>query len=265
MELNMNIFRVVLPLITFFSTSTLPAFIHHSDPVFNLQDSGPTKNILAFASRYLPTNPVIIEAGGHIGSDSVTIAQFWPSGQLYSFEPVPELFQQLCLRTSGFSNTKCYQQALSDRTGMATFYLAEYAGNKNHKCGSSSLLPPKEHLDYDPGVSFPSIINIEITTLDDWAREAGIDKVDFMWLDMQGYELNMIKVSEIAKHADVIYMEVEFVEAYAGQYLWKDVKSWMQSNNFLLVAIDFNEKLIPQYLKTKKRYFGNAMFVNKSR
>jgi len=58
-----------------------------------------------------------------------------------------------------------------------------------------------------------------------------------MWLDMQGYELNALKAcSAILKTVKVILTEVEFVEAYEGQYLFVEVKQWLEQQGFTMIA-----------------------------
>lgn len=223
--------------------------------------SGETENVLQTVRGFLPDDPVIIEAGGYDGTDSVKIAKAWPKGQLFSFEPVPQLFSRIRKKIRSFPNITCFQKALSDRTGHAIFYLSQRGGCVG---GSSSLLPPKEHLKVDSSVSFPNVIEVETISLDEWAREHGIDRVDFLWLDMQGYELNMLKASKLASNATAIYMEVEFIEAYEGQYLYEDIKLWMKENRFHLMATNFDEDNIAKEMKERRRYWADALFVRNS-
>ena len=117
-----------------------------------------TNEILQFAKSFLPEDPVIIEAGSYNGEDSFRIAQFWPKGKLFSFEPVPELFQQVLKKSDLCPNMACFQKALSDQNGFATLYLSEWNGKL---AGSSSLLAPKEHLICDPSVTFSSVLEVE--------------------------------------------------------------------------------------------------------
>ena len=233
-----------------------------------------TREILQFVKPYLPPNPIIIEAGGCDGTDTVQLASFWPQGRLYTFEPVPELFQKIREKTSCFRNVILNPMALGDYEGQALFYLSEWPFVPGEVSGSSSLLPPKKHLIYDTYTTFPGRIEIEVTTFDAWALKEGIKKVDFLWLDMQGYEINMLQVSEIAKTAEAIWIEVEFDELYEGQYLYKDVQTWMNANGFRLVATDFDKTTLENNVKFATDFdettlkndfnvqaFGNALFV----
>ena len=47
-----------------------------------------------FIAQFLPENPVILEAGAHVGTDTVEMVNLWPKCTVYAFEPVPELFDK---------------------------------------------------------------------------------------------------------------------------------------------------------------------------
>jgi FkbM family methyltransferase len=138
--------------------------------------------------QFFPKNPVILEAGAHKGKDTVEMARLWPHGKIHAFEPVPVLFEKLIKATKKFQNVYCYQLALSDNFGLQPMFISRGASD-----GSSSLLPPKEHLRSYPKVFFDEQVEVKITTLDNWAKENDIKNIDFMWLDLQGMELKVLK------------------------------------------------------------------------
>lgn len=216
------------------------------------------KEVLELVSQWLPKDPIIIEAGCYNGEDSIRIGSFWPKGRIYSFEPVPKLFNEAKIKAEKYKNIKFYQKALSDQNGRAKFHVS-WSGD--WLCGSSSLLPAKKHLDFFPTCLFPEILDVETITLDTWALENKVERIDFLWLDMQGYELNTLKASQLAKRASAIYLEVEFLEAYEGQYLYNDVVDWMKLNGFHFVARDFREDRIEQDISAESRFWGNILFV----
>lgn len=225
-------------------------------------------DIFSFLTTFMPKNPTILECGGFDGTDTLSFANFWPDATIYTFEAVPELYSLLKKRTASLPNIFCYGLALSDTNEEKTFYLSYSRGTRSTG-GSSSLLPPKDHLIFDHNISFPEKITVQGITLDDWAASENVDHIDLMWLDMQGFELNMLKASELVKKTRLIYMEVIFVEAYEGQYLYPEIKQWMESHGFELVAVDFNEFIALQgasviHPKSCLPYFGNAVFLNKA-
>ncbi len=223
------------------------------------------KDVMSFVSKYLPNNPIILEAGGFDGTDTELMVKFWPNSTIYTFEPVPVLFDTLSKRTKKYPNIYVYNVALGDRDEIMNMWVSFHPWGDNS--GSSSLLPPKDHLEFDPS-EFKEVVETQVYKLDTWALSQNVDFLDFMWLDMQGFELNMLQCSEKALTAKVIYIEVGFVEMYEGQFIYSDVKKWMTENGYELIAIDFDEEVS---LKGRETiwpgngilYFGNCVFLKK--
>jgi len=219
-----------------------------------------SEQVLNYVKLFLPEKPIIIEAGAYDGQDSLYISKIFPNALLYAFEPVPELYLKLYSTVEGNPHITAVPYALSDKTGNATFYLSVINDVPESVSSSSSLLPPNFPLEkYAPHVSFPSRIEVKAITIDDWARNANVDHIDFLWLDMQGYELNTLMASDLAKNALVIWTEVEFIEAYKDQYLFKDVLKWMHENNFELVGSNVDVFNLPS-----NSCWGDALFIKKT-
>ncbi len=179
-------------------------------------------------SQYLPKNPVIVEAGAHIGLDTEELARYYPEGKIYAFEPVPDLFLQLSERTRPYKNVYCFPFALSNQTGEAVMYISSGVSN-----GSSSLLPPKDHLADHPDVFFEKKIHVKCITLDEWAEINNVEKVDLLWLDMQGYELNALKASSaVLEKVLAVYTEVNLKEVYDGAPLYSELREWLELRKF---------------------------------
>jgi 2-O-methyltransferase len=177
---------------------------------------------------FLPENPVILEAGAHKGRDTVELAKMWPEGTIHAFEPVPDLFKKLKTNTRKCQNVLCYQLALGDLTGTDKMHISTGASD-----GSSSLLPPKKHLAIFPSVFFDKKIQVSILTLDDWARENNIKSIDFLWLDLQGMELKVLKSGcSILKTVNAIYSEVSSIEGYENQNLYSELQAWLEEQGF---------------------------------
>lgn len=203
-------------------------FVFSSSLLFSDESGKIAKDLIV---RFLPNDPIIIDAGAHDGTDTKELALLWPDGMIYAFEPVPSLFYRLCNRTLYLHNVRQHQEALGSKTGIAIFHVS--GGSSD---GSSSLLAPKRHLDFHPSVSFDQMIDVNVFTLDDWAAIHDIQKIDLMWLDMQGSELAMLKASpRMLATTKVIYTEVSLVELYEGCPLYDEVKNWLSLQGFEVV------------------------------
>jgi len=186
-------------------------------------------------AKRLPSNPVIVEAGAHNGSDTVVLARLKPGAFIHAFEPIPRLFQELKRRTSPLSNVQSYELALGERTTQVTMFVSSGGGD-----ASSSVPPPKEHLIIIPHILFPEQRTVSCTTLNEWAKANGVEKVDFLWLDMQGGELAALKGGEeLLRTVRLIYSEVNLIENYAGVPLYHEVRSWLRQRGFSVAQVDF--------------------------
>ena len=182
----------------------------------------------------LKKSPVIIEAGSHDGSNSVELASI-PGSQIHCFEPLPQAFKRLLEATKGLSNLTRYPIALGEFDGEIEMFVSS---GKND--ASSSILQPKDIRVVNPDIHFHEKISVTVSTIDTWAREHAVDKVDFLWLDMQGYELAAMQSGpQIMKTVSVIYTEVNLLEVYEGVPLYNDVWKWLTSQGFQVDRIDF--------------------------
>lgn len=209
--------------------------------------------IIDLVKQFLPSNPVVVEAGAFDGTDTKKMSLTWPSGIIHAFEPVPQNFQLLHDNTVIFNNIRCYPLALSDASGYATFFTAVNPSKPEKPCQAGSLLAPKERLTHSPMV-YQQTIQVPAVTLDAWAQQNDVDRIDFLWLDLQGHELSVIKSSpHIIATVRVLYTEVHFIEAYEGQSSYNELKNYLESIGFVMVGRDFTEP--PTW------FFGNALFV----
>jgi FkbM family methyltransferase len=71
------------------------------------------------------------------------------------------------------------------------------------------------------------------TTIDDWARKAGITEIDFFKLNVQGAELEILEGARDAL-ATVLGIEVEvsFTESYLGRPFFSDIDALLRRNGF---------------------------------
>lgn len=218
--------------------------------IFCINLSAPLNKVIL--EQLLPPTAIILEAGAYDGCDTQEIAQLFPHSSIYAFEPVPHLFKLLQTYTYASPNVHCIKKALSTTTGSAKFFVSNVPGALS---GSSSLLEPEEHLTYHPLVTFDTCIQVETINLDEWAYQNTIDHIDFMWLDMQGAELDVLKAApNIVKKTKMIYLEVAYIHLYKNSHLFDEVRSWFESQGFILI-----------FSEATSAAEGNALFMRKEK
>jgi FkbM family methyltransferase len=202
---------------------------------------------------FLPANPIILEAGAADGSDTLEMSSVFPDATIYALEPIPDIFRQMKNTVKGCRNVKTFQVGLSDKTGKARFNLS--TDEQGEILSSSSLLTPKEHKTVHPHILFDSSIEIDTITIDGFCLENNISHIDLLWIDLQGYEFQVLKASpNILKTVRVIHTEVSLIEAYEHTVLYPELKEWLISEGF---SVEIEE------LPFKD--MGNVVFVRRSK
>jgi FkbM family methyltransferase len=197
-------------------------------------------NIHRWIEQNIPRNGTVIEAGSWDGSDTWFFSQHLTQGKVYSFEPFPEFYYKTCHRLYGLSNVEVSHHALAEKTQAYTLYISEIDGKP--WC-SNSILKPKLHKEVNPHVKFDKEMEVFGINLDDWRKEKNIERIDMMWLDIQGAEPPVLKAApETLARTKYIYTEVSLMEVYENVMLYNDYKSFLESNGFIVLHEELPNK-----------------------
>lgn len=192
----------------------------------------------------------IIQVGANIGQEIPILTKY--AKNIYLFEPLTEAFNTLKDNISKYKNIKIFKFALGEKDEMKKINIS----NTNFSA-SSSFLKPSLHLEYFPEIEFDSYEEVQIKRFD------SIDSkfvANFLILDVQGFELNVIKgFGENIKNIDFIYTEVSIEELYENSVLIQELDIELNKLGFIRT----NTKLAsnkPQgdAVYKKSRFFSNT-------
>ena len=177
------------------------------------------------ASLVSRSNATVLDIGANDGTDTRRIAQLFPYGNVFAFEPDPRAAQRFRERTDS-GRIHLFEIAVGAEIGNTTFHQSggswPYGEEQRVLQGipkdwdqSGSIRKPKLHLEVYPWVKFESDIVIPITTLDKWTHENNVKFIDFIWADVQGAEVELIKGAESSlKFTRYLYTEFSKIELY---------------------------------------------------
>lgn len=78
-------------------------------------------------------------------------------------------------------------------------------------------------------------VAVKVTTIKQWAREHGLNYIDYLKIDTQGSELEILKGAEdLLDSIRCIDIEVEFNPIYEGQALFGETDIYLRSKGFVL-------------------------------
>jgi FkbM family methyltransferase len=193
-------------------------------------------------------NPTILEIGCNDGTDTLAFLRVMPEAKIYCFEPDPRAVKRFKQRMGSYlDKVKLFEVAISDQTGQIDFHQScgddlphgldlpdglDLPGGWDF---SGSIRRPKHHLIEHPWVKFEKTITVSTCRLDDWSAENGVKQVDFIWMDVQGAEGDVIAgASKILKHTRFLYSEYSNTETYEGQLSLKALLAQLPS--FVVIA-----------------------------
>jgi FkbM family methyltransferase len=157
----------------------------------------------------------VIEAGAFDGADTEKMSHHWGTANIFSFEPIPELFEKLDQRVKALSNVETFQFALVGNEVESVLINTFSFTDKEH--GSSSILEPGYHKVVSPSVQFNRKVHVPALTLDKWKKLNPDSCVDVLWLDLQGAELDVLKGGiELLKSIKLVHVEVSRRPLYEG-------------------------------------------------
>jgi FkbM family methyltransferase len=204
-----------------------------------LETNGSLTNFIKlFARVYFENRNVrILEAGADNGSDTENFCQMFPNSTIYAFEPDPRRHERLSSIASKYSNLHYENCALGVEEGDIDFYVSTRVDEYDRKevWGSSSALKPKEHLRIHPQIKFEAQpIKVKSVNLDLWMKKNFIPSLNMMWLDMQGYEYNVLNSSPLSTlDCDFIYSEVHLIETYEDNKCYNSLKQLLDIRGFI--------------------------------
>lgn len=181
--------------------------------------------IYDFIERNFDNYSIIFEVGVHIGTDTEKIKLLTGSDFIYGFEPDPRNIEILNIRNRISLFKNFYPCALSNVNGDASFNLS--SGNPPEIyddpdmnmdwSASSSLKYPKNHLKIHEWCKFENVIEVKTLRMDDLCRGLNINKIDLVWMDVQGAEDLVIEgMGDFKNNIRFIYTEYNNDDLYDG-------------------------------------------------
>jgi len=164
----------------------------------------------------------VLHIGAHYGEEEPIFSALGIGNQAF-FEPVLAAFVVMRLTTGG--GHPYFNVALGNINGSVPMFVDTANGQ------SSSILKPKMHLIHYPDVHFDKTVTAQVRRLDDMIFEGLLDPnlYDFMLIDVQGYELEVLRGAEefINYNAKYIFCEVNRSQLYENGCLIEEIDAFL--------------------------------------
>jgi FkbM family methyltransferase len=131
-----------------------------------------------FVRKFLPETGVSFDVGANVGMFAVTVGRAFRHATVHAFEPFPATFDILTrnVRANGLSNVVLHRTAVTSTSGTVAFTGSLHGTQINHVSPNIKV-----------GIAVPAC------TLDEVARQQGVDHIDLLKIDAEGHEVQILK------------------------------------------------------------------------
>jgi len=163
-------------------------------------------------------SPTILEIGCNDGSNTLWFLEIFDSPKIFCFEPDTRAASRFKHNLGNRPEVSFYEYAIGNKNGEETFYMSSGQESEIMPEGwdcSGSIRKPKNHKIVHPWCKFEKTIIVKTKTLDTWCREKAINRIDFIWMDVQGAEIDVIQGGRNAlRSTRYLYTEYSNEEFY---------------------------------------------------
>lgn len=191
--------------------------------------------------------PLVFDVGANRGQTIERIRRTFAEPVIHAFEPGRDTFAELERRMTGVPGLHLNNVALGARAESRTFFDTDPPD-------MSSLLQPSVDAWGEIKEQYP----VEVTTVDDYCAARGIERIDILKSDTQGFDLDVLKGARRMtdrRAIHLIFMEITFSDMYKDSPRFDEIYAYLADRRFAFVSFyDF-------YYQRGRAGWTDALFV----
>jgi len=206
----------------------------------------------------------LFDVGAMDGWESTNMAKIFTDARVYAFEP-SRLNCERCTKTymaqpySVRSRIGLSQVALTEETGPLQFWAVDEEksrlakGKINWGMGSMLKLTDPDMWPWEHNAQIQ--VDVQGYSLDDWCEAGKVERVDALWMDVQGAELHVLRgAKRMLENVQAIMTEAGIKPYYEGHNMKPDIDQFLESQGFM--ELESARQLAHEYEV-------NAIYVNR--
>jgi FkbM family methyltransferase len=192
-------------------------------------------------------SPLVFDVGANRGQSIERFRRRFEQPLIHAFEPGREAFAELQRRYAATPGIILNNTALGAQPESRTFL-------DNDHDDMSSFLEPSVTAWGEITSRYP----VDVITLDDYCESRGVDRIDILKIDTQGFDLQVLRGAQRMMRKAAIHMvftEVIFSEMYKGLPRFDETYAFFADLGYTLVSFyDF-------YYQHDRASWTDALFI----
>lgn len=207
-----------------------------------------------FLHNHLRRDMVFVDVGANQGEYTLFAAKRLSSGSVVAFEPVDQLYQKLQqnIQLNNFANVTCCNFGLSDADARLPIYMESAGSGGNEGLGTLFQSESRSR----------QVGTVALKVFDVVAADLNLTRIDFIKIDVEGAELQVLKgcIGSIKRYRPYILLEVNDDMYRLAGYTLRDILDFFTPLNYVMHVITKSAKLV---CKKDVPRFSNVVFVPK--
>jgi FkbM family methyltransferase len=211
------------------------------------------KNIV----KRLGKDLLIFDVGANIGDYSKAILdEEVKVKQIFAFEPHPQTFERLKENTGTISELRPVQVALSDTRGKIILYDRINSKGSSHASLSEDIFLNIHQVE-------SSGVPVEVNTIDIFCSDNNIGMIDFLKIDVEGFEFSVLKGSQdMLDNNKIRVIQFEFTQLNSTVGIFfKQIFNTLSDNYYIYRLLTHGLQQVKNYDATTCEIFGYQNFV----
>ena len=178
----------------------------------------------------------VYDVGANRGTWSLLARSICPQAEIHAFEPLTEVREEFRKNVAAVGCVALHSVALGCSNVRTEMFVHRFFD-------ASSFLPLTDRERAKWSDHLLEQRELELVTLDDYVAGHGLPAPDLLKLDVQGYEIEVLKgATRTLSRVSAVISEVSFRQTYAGQPLFGTVAGFLSAAGFETTAFSHGTK-----------------------
>jgi FkbM family methyltransferase len=174
---------------------------------------------------------IVFDVGANVGQSAKIYLARFPSSHIYCFEPVINTFHQLQKNLKDNERIDCYQLALGSSKSRGTMVM---------QGSSDNFFLSGMSREESPMNSDVTTESVDIVTLDEFCHSKRIDQINYLKIDTEGGDLEVLKGAVnmlTAQRIDLVEVETGMNPRNSRHVPFEAIKKFLESHEYFIFGI----------------------------